>query len=116
MIDIHLKPFKKKFQVKQTNKNMLLTYDQQLLMARNQDIEEKDFVEQIELARNTVSGTEEYLKTILKLTDKQQETLDDLEQDETIDLANYVMMRLMGMSDEDIKKSREADEDEPGED
>lgn len=115
MIDIHLKPFKKKFQIKQTNKNMLLTYDQQLLMAKNQDIEEKEFVEQIELARATVSGTEEYLKTILKLTDKQQETLDDLEQDETIDLANYVMMRLMGMSDADIKKSQEAGEDDSGE-
>lgn len=112
MQEMYLKQFKKKFSVKASNRNMDRTYDFQLALAKSQDLEGKDGIEVIKYSQEALHAVNDYLKTVLKLTDKQSETLGDMEFQETVELANYVAMRLMGMSDEDIKK---AEEEEPGE-
>lgn len=107
MVEIYIKQFKKKFAVKASNRNMTKTYDFQLALAKSQDIDDQDGVAVIKLSKEATAKTVEYIKDVLKLTDKQFETLEDMEFTETVELANYISMRLMGMSDEDIKKANE---------
>lgn len=111
-VEMYLKQFKKKFGVKRSNKNMDRMYAFQLALAESEDIEEKSDREALKYQRDALHTIIAYLKDVLKLNAKQCETLDDMDYQETIELANYVSMRLMGMSDEEIKK---AEEEEPGE-
>ncbi|GBG95189.1 tail protein [Ligilactobacillus salitolerans] len=107
MVEIYIKQFKKKFAVKASNRNMTKTYDFQLALAKSQDIDNQDGIAVIKLSKEATQTTVQYIKDVLKLTDKQFETLEDMEFTETVELANYISMRLMGMSDEDIKKANE---------
>ena len=107
MIEIYLKEFKKKFNIKSSNKNMRATYKLQLTMAKASDIDNMEPSEQIQATLNMTDDVCDYLKNVLKLTDKQVEVLDDLDATETVKLANHVAMRLMGLSEDDIKKASE---------
>lgn len=45
-----------------------------------------------------------YVSSLLKLNDKQTEELEDLSQDELLDTANTIAMKLMGIKAEDVKE------------
>lgn len=108
-MEIYIKQFKKKFVVKSSNRNMLATYRMQETLAKSQDLAEKDVVEQIKDVEEMTVGVMEYIKNVLRLNDKQVNVLEDMESNETVELANHIAMRLMGVSEADVKKSLNSD-------
>lgn len=111
MEQIYIKQLKKKFDVATSNKVIKLTYRTQLAMAKAGDTDDKTSTEQIEASLKMTEMGEKYLKDVLKLSESQCEKIDDLDIDETVELVNYVIMRVTGLTDEDIEKYYEgADE------
>lgn len=111
MEQIYIKQLKKKFDVATSNKVIKLTYRTQLAMAKAGDTDDKTSIEQIEASLKMTEMGEKYLKDVLKLSESQCEKIDDLDIDETVELVNYVIMRVTGLTDEDIEKYYEgADE------
>lgn len=92
-------------QVKQTNKIMRATFDLQLKVAKMDDSEEQPAVERIEQLRSVTNAVIDYLIMVLKLTKKEQAHLDDLESEETAEIAQYVMARLLGVSEEQVAEA-----------
>lgn len=88
---------------------MRATYQLQLKMAEASDITDMEPKDQIKAAYDLNVGLCEYLKNVLQLDDKDAEKLDDLDQEETIAIANHVAMRLMGLSEADIKKAAQSE-------
>lgn len=108
---IFVKPFHTEFEVKPTNKNMIKTYQMQLAIAKSQDLAVMDdVVEQLTLATNMTTTVVNYLDNILSLNEKQRKAVDNWELSQTVETANYIAMRLMGMSDKDIKLAQQKDE------
>lgn len=112
-MDIYLHEFNKKFTVKQSNKNMKLTYKLQLKMAQVDDAEGKSPVEQVQLMLELTDRITEYITAILKLTTKQQAVLEDLENDATFALSNHITQRMLGMTEQEIKDSQNSEEIDP---
>lgn len=105
-MQIYLKELKKQFNVKTTNKVMKLTYRMQLSMAKAQDIADIDDMEEtVKRSLQMTEDLENYLQEVLKLDEKQVEELDELEFSETIEIVNHVIMRVMGMTENDIKEA-----------
>lgn len=104
MEQIYIKQLKKKFDVATSNKVIKLTYRIQLAMAKAGDVEEKSLTEQIETSLAMTEMGEKYLKDVLKLSESQCDKIDELDVDETVELVNYVIMRVTGYTDEDIQK------------
>ena len=98
-------PFKKKtYDVKQSVKNMRKTYKLQLVFSQNGDMEGKTDEELVEAMLDTFDEAINYVSSLLKLNDKQAEELEDLSQDELLDTANTIAMKLRGIKEEDIKE------------
>lgn len=92
--------------VKVTNRVMKATLELQLMMAQVDDVEDADLtpVEQLKQQQKLIDGVMNYITDTLKLNQKEQEKLDDLEFGETVEIANNVILRVQGLSDEDIAK------------
>lgn len=105
-MEIYLKEFGKKFAVKQSNKNMKLTYKLQLKMAQTDDVEDKKPIEQIRLMLELTDAMVDYATSLLKLNAKQQEVLDDLENDATFGLIDHITQRMLGISEQEIKDAK----------
>lgn len=97
----------KSFEVKASNKNMRKAYKMQLVMAKAGDIEGKEPVLQIQQALDVTDQLIDFISSVLKLDDDQLEKLDDLESEKTIKIANHIILRLMGLTDQQIKESEE---------
>lgn len=92
--------------VKVTNRVMKATLSLQLMMAEIDDVEDADLtpVEQLKQQQKLIDDVMNYITDTLKLNQKEQEKLDDLEFGETVEIANNVILRVQGLSDEDIAK------------
>lgn len=91
----------KPVEVKQSNDNMLAAYNFQLKLAKMSTIDEdNEPVQIIEQMLDTTQYVMDFLTDLLKLNVKQQAKLGELETDETIEIANDLAMRLMGMDPE----------------
>lgn len=98
-------PFKKKaYDIKQSVKNMRKTYKLQLVFSQNGDMEGKTDEELVEQMLDTFDEAIDYVSSLLKLNDKQTEELEELSQDELLDTANTIAMKLMGIKAEDVKE------------
>ena len=98
-------PFKKKtYDIKQSVKNMRKTYKLQLVFSQNGDMENKTDEELVEQMLDTFDEAIDYVSSLLKLNDKQTDALEDLSQDELLDTANTIAMKLMGIKEEDVKE------------
>ena len=96
----------KPFSVKGSLKNLKKTYTVLLDMAKlEEDSEQQLGVEGLEAILKFENKLTEYLTDILKLSVKQQDSIEELEQNEVVEIVQYVAMRLMGMSDENITES-----------
>ena len=98
--------------VKVTNRVMKATLELQLTMAES-DAEEKDVkpIEFLRTQQQLVNKVRDYITNTLKLNQKEKDKLDDLEFSESVDIANHIIMRVQGLSEEDIKKAtREAEQ------
>lgn len=128
---------KKPFDVKKSGKNLKKTYQFQLDMAKLQDkinqgsaIEEvdreqlsdkeKEALDKKEQGQAIISfqtmidiqdNAENYLTEILKLSEKQADDLEELEQDDIFEISQYVAMRMTGMTDAEIEKAKTEDND-----
>ncbi len=106
-LEIYIQELNKRFQVKASNKNIRKTYELQLMLAQSEDIADDEPVESIKATLKLTNDVFAYVVDILKLTDKQAEKLDELESTQVIEISNHIAMRLMGLSEEDIKKANE---------
>lgn len=104
---------KKPFEVKGSVKNLKKTYQFQKDMAEMKGLtEDKQGVEVFDAMTNMLDELIEYIDNMLHLTDKQHEAIEDMEQEEVINIAQYVAMRLMGMSEAEIEKALSDDSEE----
>lgn len=127
---------KKPFEVKSSAKNLKKTYQFQLDMAKlndstnqvvqdvdrsqltDEELAELDKKEQAQAIQSFQAmldiqeKVESYLADVLKLSAKQADDLEELEQDELFSISQYVAMRITGMSDADIEEANANQEDE----
>ena len=106
-LEIYIQELNKRFQVKASNKNIRKTYELQLMLAQSEDIADDEPVESIKATLKLTNEVFAYVVDILKLNDNQAEKLDELESTQVIEISNHIAMRLMGLSEEDIKKANE---------
>ncbi|WP_261805683.1 phage tail assembly chaperone [Lapidilactobacillus luobeiensis] len=100
----------KSYQVKLSNRNMRSALETQLSLAKFDDMDEDtSWIEQNKQVLATLDMMLDFIREILKLTDKENEKLQELEYQETIEITNYIIARMNGMSDEDLKKAQEVD-------
>lgn len=104
----YIKQFNKKFSFKASNKNMRETVQLQLMLAKAEDMENKEPKEQLEDFLDMASTVENYIHQILKLNNSQYEKLEDLEFDETVEIANLIASKIMGISEEEVAKAQES--------
>lgn len=106
---------KKSFEVKESNKNMRNTWELQKMMTKmsiNQELGDSDNPEKVEemidMMLDVQSKLIDYVVNVLKLTDAQAEKLDELEFNETRDVAVKISAALMHVN------PTEATEEEAG--
>lgn len=84
------------------------TVQLQLMLAKAEDMENKEPKEQLEDFLDMTSTVENYIHQILKLNNSQYEKLEDLEFDETVEIANLIASKIMGISEEEVAKAQES--------
>ena len=105
VMKIHVDKLKKTFDVKTTNKVMRSVYQFQLDSAKLSTSQGKDGVGIFSDAISLIDRMEDFLVKILGLSKQDAEKLDDyFESKDVQKMANYVVSRLLGMSDEEIKE------------
>lgn len=110
-----IKELGKTFDVKATNKNMRKVYQLQLDMNKVATLEDdNDPMAMIQAQLDATTKVEDFIVTVLKLNAKEQEKLDDMESEETIMMSQRISMKLLGMSDKDIKEALTEDDTEDG--
>lgn len=87
-----------------SNKNMRKTLQYQLDQAKAQDIGDKEPDEQIELSLKLIDNTEDYIVDMLGLDDKGKNKLENLELEQSTEIATRISLRLNGLSDQEIDK------------
>ncbi|QBX25316.1 Phage tail assembly chaperone protein, TAC [Streptococcus henryi] len=104
---------KKPFQVPTSNKNVKEMYRYQLAVATlTNNITDENYAEQ---SLKLMDTSFDYLKDVLKLTDKQIKIIDEeMDLDGMQKIINKVSARLMGMSEEEAD-SLDSEETEAGE-
>lgn len=101
---IHVEKLNKTFDVEPTNKVMRSVYQLQLDLAKLSARKDK-VVDTFSDAIKVIDTIEAFLTKTLHLSKSEAEKLDDdFDQNDISEMASYVSNRLMGMSDEDIKK------------
>ena len=99
--------------VKVTNRLMRNTLKYQLSMDEADDGDDKTVPEKLHMSLAIIDNTEQYIIDTLKLNKDEQEKLDNLSFDDTLRIANHVVLRVQGLSEEGIelakKQSQSAD-------
>lgn len=103
---IYIKPLGKSFYVRHTNKLMKMSIKFQLLMAQLGTISSHDDPEnQMNMELKYSNALVDFPKQVLKLSDKQAETLDNCEQSELQKIAVEIALTIRGLSKRDIDKT-----------
>lgn len=104
------------FEVKASVKNLKKTYAIQLKMATLEDSMQDDAqVESLQAVLGALDNLTEYVVDMLKLKPAEIEALEDLSQEDVMAIAQRLNMRLMGMSESEIKKVlTESEDDDEG--
>ena len=102
------------FEVKASVKNLKKTYAIQLKMATLEDSMQEDAgVESLQALLGALDNLTKYVVDMLKLKTSEIESLEDLSQEDVMAIAQRLSMRIMGMSESEIKKAlTETDDDE----
>lgn len=100
----------KQYEVKTTNHNMRAMLALQLTMAKADDIDGLEPEAQVQRSYDMLNQVLEFITDTLHLSDKEAKKLDELEFSDSIKVANYIIARMMGMSDEDIKLAEQKDQ------
>lgn len=104
------------FEVKASVKNLKKTYAIQLKLATLEDSMQEDApVESLQAVLGALDGVTEYVVDMLKLKPAEIEALEGLSQEDVMTIAQRLNMRLMGMSEDEIKKAlAESKDDDEG--
>ena len=94
----------KDFEVKASNMNMEKSIQMQLSMAKMDNIQGKEGVEILEQTLKTIQDSSQFVKDMLKMNAKESALIDDMEMTDTMQLVNRICLRVMGNTDEEIKK------------
>jgi len=94
---------KKDFDVATSNINVEGALKMQYNAAVASDIEEKTGAEILEMNLKSLRDNSNYVKNILKLTEKQCALVDEMSTLDTAFLVNRICLRIMGNSDEEIE-------------
>lgn len=108
---ITIKQLKKTFDVKSSNKNMRKVYALQLEMNKVATADD-DPMAQMQAQLDSMDAVLNFLREVLKLNKKDSEALEDMEMDDTVEMSQYVSMKLLGLSDKDIEDAFSEDEQE----
>lgn len=101
------------FEVKASVKNLKKTYAIQLKLATLEDSMREDApVESLQAVLGALDGVTEYVVDMLKLKPAEIEALEDLGQEDVMAIAQRLNMRLMGMTEAEIKKALTETDDE----
>ncbi|RAU09260.1 hypothetical protein DEJ53_01975 [Weissella confusa] len=101
------------FEVKASVKNLKKTYAIQLKLATLEDSMQEDApVESLQAVLGALDGVTEYVVDMLKLKPAEIEALEDLGQEDVMAIAQRLNMRLMGMTEAEIKKALTETDDE----
>ncbi|KRL99747.1 hypothetical protein FD50_GL000066 [Liquorilactobacillus satsumensis DSM 16230 = JCM 12392] len=76
----------------------------QLFLAKSEDMESKEPKEQLQDFLVMTEEVEGYVKKTLKLNDKQYEKLEEMEFEETVELANKIASKMLGIDPEAAEK------------
>lgn len=100
---LHIDELNKTFKISHTNKNMRKSYQFQLTMAKLGQLNDVDNVnEQMKQVTEYSDVLIDFPADVLKLTDKQKEALDDMEQDKLQELDVTLALKIQGMSNAQI--------------
>lgn len=102
------------FEVKASVKNLKKTYAIQLKLATLEDSMQEDApVESLQAVLGALDNVTEYIVGMLKLKEAEIDALEDLSQEDLMNIAQRLNMRLMGMTEAEIEKAlAESDDDE----
>lgn len=89
----------KPIEVKESNRNLKLAMKLQIKFAKNSEIDSDDALESINGLLEIEEATTEFISTVLRLNEKQQEELEDLDQEETGDLLQEVLSKLLHLDE-----------------
>ena len=112
-MEIYVKPFDKKFDVKASNKNVRSALKMQLEFAKMNNTADKSDIDVFTTQITVIDEAESFLKSILKLAKKQAEAIDDMDFQKTMSTVGYICNRMMGMTDEQIKADAEKVREDP---
>lgn len=112
-MEIYVKLFDKKFDVKASNKAVRNALKMQLEFAKMNNTADKDATVIFATQISVIDEAESFLKEMLKLNKKQVEALDDMDFQETMSNVGYICDRMMGMSDEQIQSDTEKVREDP---
>lgn len=115
MMKISFKELRKTpFEVKASVKNLKKTYAVQLKLATLEDSMQEDApVESLQAVLGALDNVTEYIVGMLKLKEAEIDALEDLSQEDLMNIAQRLNMRLMGMTEAEIEKAlAESDDDE----
>lgn len=100
---LHVDALNKTFKISHTNKNMRKSYRFQLTMAKLGQIDDvNDSTEQMKQLAEYSDILVNFPADILKLTDKQKDELDSMEQDKLQELDVTLALKIQGMSNAQI--------------
>lgn len=101
------------FEVKASLKNLKKTYAIQLKLAKLEDAMSEDApIEAMEFVLTGLESVTEYIVDLLHLKAAEIEKLENLSQDEVMEIAQRLSMRLMGIPDKEIEEAFKPSDDE----
>lgn len=107
-VDASVLGIKKPVELKESNRNIKATLKLQVLLNKLSKLnEDTTYEEYLDMSIKIQEETQDYIVNMLKLSDQQQEKLEDLEQEETGALITSIVEKILHL-DEAVKE-----EDDP---
>jgi len=114
LINAEVLGIKKPIIVFESNRNQIAAMKTQLALMQLDSLGDKEPQEILEAYTGAIETEAQFLKSILKLTDKQVDAIYDLTQEETVELTMQVIMKIMHIQPQvsDLEEEVDVEEEE----
>jgi len=112
LINAEVLGIKKPIIVFESNRNQIAAMKTQLALMQLDSLGDKEPQEILEAYTGAIETEAQFLKSILKLTDKQVDAIYDLTQEETVELTMQVIMKIMHIQPQVLDLEEEVDVEE----
>jgi len=114
LINAEVLGIKKPIVVFESNRNQIAAMKTQLALMQLDSLGDKEPQEILEAYTGAIETEAQFLKSILKLTDKQVDAIYDLTQEETVELTMQVIMKIMHIQPQvsDLEEEVDVEEEE----